>query len=368
MKFLVFGAGAVGTYVGGSLVLAGHTVCFLATPPSARLIRERGLRLDLRAGAKPDLAGAAWWGEEVSLGPARFAVAGSLEEALRSGDFDVSVFALKTYHAAAAMEAVLAAAAPMPPVLCLSNGVETEAVIGRALGAQRVIAGALTTAVSRRGPGEVAVESRRGVALAAQPGISEALAAALNAAGLNARTYADANSMKWSKLLLNLLTNPTAAILDMRPSEILAHDGLYRLEMRMLRECLAVMKALGLRVLNLPGAPVGVLAWMAGMPPRLSAPFIRRSVGLGRGGKMPSLHVDLHSGRGQSEVVSLHGAVARVGAEHGIATPVNRSLTEILLGLVSGEISTDEYARLPEKLIARIEAIGALRANGSGMG
>jgi len=48
--------------------------------------------------------------------------------------------------------------------------------------------------------------------------------------------------MKWSKMLTNLPANATAAILDMTPAEVFSHPSLFQLEMRMLREALAVMR------------------------------------------------------------------------------------------------------------------------------
>ncbi len=47
MKILFFGAGAIGTYIGGSLALAGHAVTFIERPEAADIIRSQGLRLKL---------------------------------------------------------------------------------------------------------------------------------------------------------------------------------------------------------------------------------------------------------------------------------------------------------------------------------
>ncbi|MDP2777323.1 MAG: 2-dehydropantoate 2-reductase N-terminal domain-containing protein, partial [Anaerolineales bacterium] len=47
LSVLVFGAGAIGTYFGGSLALAGHNVVFVEQPKMVSELRERGLRLDL---------------------------------------------------------------------------------------------------------------------------------------------------------------------------------------------------------------------------------------------------------------------------------------------------------------------------------
>ena len=41
MRFLIFGAGAIGTYIGGSLSLKGFPIVFLETPEAASLISEK---------------------------------------------------------------------------------------------------------------------------------------------------------------------------------------------------------------------------------------------------------------------------------------------------------------------------------------
>ncbi|HEX7433758.1 MAG TPA: 2-dehydropantoate 2-reductase N-terminal domain-containing protein, partial [Anaerolineaceae bacterium] len=43
LRFLIFGAGAIGTYIGGSLALAGHNVIFFERPEIALRLRERGI-------------------------------------------------------------------------------------------------------------------------------------------------------------------------------------------------------------------------------------------------------------------------------------------------------------------------------------
>jgi 2-dehydropantoate 2-reductase len=53
---------------------------------------------------------------------------------------------------------------------------------------------------------------------------------------------------------------------------------------------------------------------------------------------MPSFHIDLHSGRGLSEVDYLNGAVVRFGERHQVQAPVNYFLNETLLALTSGAL------------------------------
>ena len=123
----------------------------------------------------------------------------------------------------------------------------------------------------------------------------------------------------------------------------------------MLKECLDVMKAQNLEVVDLPGTPVKLLALATKMPLWLSKPFLSRAAGSGRGGKMPSFHIDLYSGRGQSEIQFLHGAVVREGKARGVPTPVNEVLTTTLLALTNKEIPLEEFAHKPEKLMSKVE-------------
>jgi 2-dehydropantoate 2-reductase len=130
---------------------------------------------------------------------------------------------------------------------------------------------------------------------------------------------------------------------------------LYRLEIRQLREALAVMRAQQIRVVDLPGTPVRLLAFAVRyLPLAVSRPFLSKAVGSGRGGKMPSFHIDLYSKRGKSEVDYLNGAVAQAGRRLGIPTPVNQLLTDTLLGLTREEIPLTIFAGHPEKLLARL--------------
>ena len=266
----------------------------------------------------------------------------------------MGLFALKSFDTAPALEAMQPFAQKLPPLLCLSNGVDNEPAIAAALGVDRVIYGTVTTAVGRRAAGDIVLERLRGVGVAAGHPLSETLVPLLDAAFLNCRPYPDGPSMKWSKLLTNLLANPTSAILDMTAAEVFADRDLYRLEIAMLRECLAVMQAQSLKVVDLPGTPVRALAFAARLPAWISKPFLARAAGAGRGGKMPSFHIDLHSGRGKSEVEYLHGAVVRAGERTGVPTPVNRMLTETLMRLTRGEIPLEEFARQPARLIKLI--------------
>jgi 2-dehydropantoate 2-reductase len=348
LNVLVFGAGAIGTYIGGSLALAGHQLVFVEQPKVVDELRERGLRLDLTLDERRKTKDAS------RIDPSSFRIVPSLEEALRYGPFDVALFALKSFDTPAALEDIKPFADKMPPILCLSNGVSNEPAIAAALGSDKVIYGTVTSAVGRRGAGDIVLERLRGVGVARGHPLSEQLNSALDKAYLNSRLFDDAASMKWSKMLTNLIANPTSAILDMTASEVFANRDLYKLEIDMLRECLAVMKAQNIDVVDLPGTPVRALAFATTLPLWLSKPLLSRAAGAGRGAKMPSFHIDLHNGRGKSEVEYLHGAVVSAGEKCNVPTPVNKVLTQTLLALTNKEIPLEEFAHKPERLLSKV--------------
>lgn len=348
MKILSFGAGAIGTYVGGSLALAGHSVVFVEQPGVVDELRQKGLRLNLGIDSRRQ-------GQvEFTLSLPSVEFAASLEQALATGPFDVALFALKSYDTPAALQGMQPFADRLPPILCLQNGVDNEPAIAAALGTDKVIYGTVTSAVGRRAAGDIVLEKLRGMGVAAGHALSEALARALDGAFLNARLFPRAADMKWSKMLTNLLANPTSAILNLTAAEVYADPRLYKLEIAQLKECLAVMKAQHIDVVDLPGTPVRALALATRLPLWLSRPFLGKAAGVGRGAKMPSFHIDLHAGRGKSEVTYLHGAVVRAGEKLGVPTPVNKLLTDTLLDLTAGKTPLDEFAGKPEKLLAKL--------------
>jgi 2-dehydropantoate 2-reductase len=342
LNWLIFGAGAIGTYIGGALILSGHVdrrLVFVERPDIAARIGSQPFRLDLL-------------GRTSTIPYPR--VVPSLSVALQSGAFDVSLLALKSYDTQAFLDGLGELVGRLPPVLCLQNGVENEDLLANALGKERVISGTVTSAVGRLDAGHIVLERRRGIGVTRGHPLSERIYEEFIPADLNPRLYARPLDMKWSKMLTNLLANASSAILNLTPAQIFAHPGLFNLERQQLLETLKVMKKLGIRVVSLPGTPVRLLAFaVKALPAPLSRPLLQRAVGKGRGEKMPSFHIDLYAGRKQSEVDYLNGAVVRFGARVGVPTPVNQLLNETLLALASGDLPLETYALQPEKLLNR---------------
>jgi len=333
MRYLVYGAGAVGGYLGASLALAGFPVAFFDRPEVAARLRAAGLTLEASGTSRRIDA---------------LALANRLDRLPTPPD--VVLLTVKAYDCAAAAEQMRLGLPPTVPVVCVLNGIGNEATLAAALGAERVIAASLTSAIQRLDVGMLRVAKSRGIGLASTHALSAGLEADFASAGLHPRLYRDAEGMKWSKLLSNLVANATSAILDWSAEEVFRHRDLYRLEVEALRETVRVMRALGHRPVNLPGVPAGLLGAAVFLPDWITHPILFRAAAGGRGEKRPSFAYDV--GRGRSEVGWLNGAVVEHGQRLGIPTPASRVLTEVLTMLVEGKRGAAAYRGRPEALLA----------------
>ncbi len=342
MAIVVVGAGAIGLLVAGQLADSGQPTILLARPAVAAAIEQQRLRV-LQDGVLHVAEGLITITDPAALGGQE--------------PPELAILCVKAYDTVGALSALQALNART--ILTLQNGIGSEEILADCFGAGRVVSGAITSSVEITSPGRIEVVKRGGIGLAALAPSSQAATAralvTLRGAGYDAREYADYRALKWSKALLNMLGNATAAILDMTVERVYADARLVALERRGFLETLAVMDALGIAPVSLPRYPVRLLsAAMRHLPAIVLNPVLRHKVAGGRGGKPPSLQLGLAQGNPRSEGEFLYGAVARAGAEAGIDTPVNRALWETLRAITSGTAAWDVYRGKPERLIEAV--------------
>jgi 2-dehydropantoate 2-reductase len=109
MRFIVYGAGAVGGVVGGRLAEHGHDVVLVARGKHAEAMQRSGLTIE-----SPDAT--ATVDVRVVTHPSE----------LDLGADDVVFLAMKSQDTQAALLALRSSAPPSTPVVCLQNGVENE--------------------------------------------------------------------------------------------------------------------------------------------------------------------------------------------------------------------------------------------------
>ena len=112
MRFVIYGAGAIGGVVGAKLHQAGFDIALIARGAHYRAIRDRGLTLE-----QP----------HEPVAHLRIPVADSPEGIEWNGD-EVVLLATKSQDTTGALDALRAAAPAGTPVVCMQNGVENERI------------------------------------------------------------------------------------------------------------------------------------------------------------------------------------------------------------------------------------------------
>jgi 2-dehydropantoate 2-reductase len=342
-QVLVYGSGAIGGYLGSRLLYSGNQVVMLDRPSTADEINQEGFTVEE--------------GDKI-IHVKPLAVSSLTDAYALNNRYDLILLGLKSYDLPIALNALAAHDPDGATILTVQNGIGIEQPFIRTFGGRRILAGSLTTPVSKKGPFHLVVErSNRGLGLAPTSSGQDIAQwiALFNEAGIETVGLADYESMKWSKAFLNIVSNASSAILDMTPGDVYSDPNLFDLEVTMLSETLQVMEELDLTVINLPGSPARSLALAVKYAPRpLLKPILTRLVAGGRGEKMPSFYIDLVSGRGKSEVIFHNGAIADYGEDGGIPVKANRVLNDTLLKLTSGELNREAFARNPKRLLAEL--------------
>ena len=348
MNILVFGAGAVGRYIGGHLAHAGHHVT-LITRSGAERIRRQGLTIKKKRG---DLF------VQPNASP-------SLRQAIQTADeegrkYDLMLLTMKSYDVEGATNEIVAFYEQPPPIITLQNGINAERPLFEQFGNARVVPGSLTTPVSFDANFNVVEErANRGIGLSTFGSEGNKLSKQgqklFKKAGIKTIMVKNYESLKWSKGLINMVGNATSAIINRRPSVLYRSNAIYKLEMRMLKEVLKIMNRLNIEVINLPGTPARTLKYgINSLSDRWLQPILTYQMKRGRGSKMPSFQIDLASGKENNEVFYHNGAVARIGREIGIATPVNAALNDILLDIATQKIDWDRFDGMPKELLTTV--------------
>lgn len=352
MRILIIGAGAVGTFIGARLALAGHDVMLVGRSSLAEAVQADGLTLIEPDGARRKASVRA----RKSIAAAFDAIGTEPGFSEKPGSvpiYDLALITVKAYDTAQVIAELSAATTALPPLLTLQNGVGNEEALAEAFGVHRIIAGAIDTPVSVPAPGRVQIHRprfRAGLAPVDRTTPIVQVAALLGGAGLKTDVFADYRRLKWTKLLFNLLANASCAILDWTPAQVMADPVAAQLEALAWQEALAVMAAQRIRPVTLAGYPLPLLAPLARrLSPHLLARGLSSLVSGGRGSKMPSFHIALANDK-PSEVNWLNGAIAHYGRALGLPTPVNATLTEVLTALTDGRESRAAWRGQPERL------------------
>jgi 2-dehydropantoate 2-reductase len=341
-RYVIFGAGAIGSAVAGLLTRAGSRVVCVARPVYAEALRK-GIVIKEN-------------GEELTVS----VEAVSAARELTPHSEDIAFITTKSQATEKAADDLLERYDDTLPVVCLQNGVRNEEIVGRRF--RNVYAGLVFLSAVQLDPSVIALPQGRSVAIGGYPsgvdGMARNLCAELTRAGFEAMASPHVMSMKWGKLVANL-NNATTTITGYWLERAMSDPTMRRLMLAVREEGLRVLDAAGIEVEPPAGeaSPIRIREmtnklreppkhqydpnWMSNGPRTYS-----------------SMWQDLHLGRKAHEAEFLNGDIVALGQKLGLPTPFNSTLLEIVNrmfeeGLGPGLYSPDQ---LNDLIRSRIDA------------
>ncbi len=254
MKFAVYGAGAIGAFMGARLMNGGNEVALIARGPHLAAMRTKGLRI------RSKIVGDFECRPQVTDDPAEI------------GEVDAVILGVKAHGLTAIAPKLGPLLGPETTVVTTQNGipwwyfhglggqwqgthlesVDPGGVIAAHIDARRVI-GCLAYCSSKVvEPGVIehidGVRFPLGEPDTTRSGRIQELAAIFNAAGLKAPIRADMRHEIWVKVLGNAALNPISALTRATLLDILQHPPTRELARVLMEEVVRVAEALGTKI------------------------------------------------------------------------------------------------------------------------
>ena len=230
------------------------------------------------------------------------------------GPADWVLLAVKAHQTASAAGWLRALAGPRTTVLVLQNGVDHRDRVAPFAGPAAVLPAVIWCPVEPAGPGLVRQRGPARLVVADDAG-GRGAAALLAGSRVQVELTADFVTAAWHKLALNSVAALMA--LAARPAGVFRDEAVARLAERLAAECVAVGRAEGARLEDSLAAQI-----VAGLA-------------AGPAGAGSSILTDRLAGR-RLEWEARHGVVQRLGARHGVPTPVTDVIVPLLAACGSG--------------------------------
>lgn len=284
----LIGAGSIGGYVAWQLERAGQGVVLCVRRPFERLVVED------EAGAHP--VAARVLGDPKQLAPAEWVV-----------------LATKAHQTPDAAAWLAAACGPSTrAVVVLQNGVEHAERVAPWVGEVPILPAVVSIGAEVLAPGRIRHHAYSSIEVPDEA-LGRDFAALFAGSAVEVVVTPDFRASLWRKLISNVTASPLTALTGRR-IEVMADPAVRDLAIGLADECIAVARA--------EGAAIPIEAgrlFVEGMAKNASEwpPF------------GSSMLYDRMAGR-ETEHEALTGAVVRIGARHGIATPLNAAMLALL--------------------------------------
>ncbi len=330
-RIVIFGAGAIGCWIGGRLAVGGADVTLVGRPRVLGEL-ERGLQVS-------ELGGGQW-----TVHPTL---------ATEACDGDVILVCTKSAQTA---DAARALAGTTGTIVSMQNGVRNVPVLRDALPGRTVLAGMVPFNVVRRGPGSyhrgsggtLAVENRD----AAAP-----LTEACVRADLPLELRDDMLAVQWAKLVMNL-NNAINALSGKPLATELAQRGYRQILAEAQREALDLLRAANVKIARVTLVPPRWMPRLLALPDPLFRRLAGRVVAIDPYARS-SMWDDLEAKR-PTEIDYINGEVVALAERLGTHAPVNAALVRLVREAESGgkrDFSSDELRQALQSITANAPPI-----------
>jgi len=303
MRIAVVGTGGVGGYFGGRLAAAGADVSFVARGAHLAAMRGNGLRI------------------HSPKGDVHLARVTASDDPREIGPVDVVMFTVKLYDADGAVRLLPPLIGPSTVVIPLQNGVEGVDIVLRAVGREHTAGGTCYVSAVIVEPGVIKHTAMDHLLFGELDGSRsprlEQLLDACRRTNFQTTLSDDITVDIWTKFTrLSVLSGMTTV--TRAPLGVIVNDpDLLAMLKAAVAEALTVARAKGVNV-RADMVDDVARAYQA-LPPQTKSSMLE----------------DLERGR-RLELPWLSGAVARLGAEAGVKTPIHSFITTVLKPYVNG--------------------------------
>jgi 2-dehydropantoate 2-reductase len=294
-RVAVVGAGAVGGYFGGMLARAGVPVVMIGRPAFSEVVQRDGLRINsvqFQETVHPEAS----------------------TELTAAAGADVVLFCVKTTDTVSAAKKLAGILPGDSLVVSMQNGVNNAEEIHNASGIDALPA-VVYVAASVPSPGVIKHLGRGDIVVGPPSERTERVAQLFGEAKIPCRISENIEGELWTKLVWNCALNAVSALGQVTYGEIISSTDARKLIEAAVYETLSVARAKGIHPAGLEDPKVAI-AGSYKIAEQMS-------------GTRSSTAQDLSRGK-HTEIDSLNGYVARVGAQLGVPTPVNHALYTLI--------------------------------------
>ena len=324
MRVAIYGAGSLGTILGAYITKGGEKI---------ELINRNKAHVEALQTKGAQVVGTVQFTQPVvAYTPAEM-----------SGKYDVIFLMTKQQHNAEVVEMLKGFLTDDGALVTFQNGLP-EVQIAEILGAERVLGCTVAWGATMQGPGVCELTSAPDALSfslgAISPNRNKHFAAVKALLEKMGTVDVEDNFIgtRWSKLLINASFSGMSAVLGCTFGEAAAPRASRRIVQALIKECIDVCAAGGIRIEPVQGKDiVKLLDYKSGLKKAIS--FFIIPIAIRKHAKLKaSMLQDIEKGK-LTEVDAINGAVSAYGRKVGCPTPMNDKVVEIIHSIEQGKLT-----------------------------